>query len=365
MVLGLSLLSPRGPSIAEQVSMSLADKEAAKKAAKKLEEAAKKLEKPREESFKSSVSAELVPPRQSPARTQSLSQQDLPSLEECLYGPSKMSPVVPGDDCEEDDCEEEMKSVDDCVHEMKSEDDSIIDSDSDNGNENDNQETNGGDNEKDNENGRPRSQKRVSVIEDAGLNSRWTVNEDIRDDYHDIDMTILRKLCSQGSGIPEDEGPLGRGRHDGEDEGSISTADSNANINSSAHSKTRGTCHRGVAWRVLLEQLPVRDVHATWPSALPPQRELYRELVEKYMDDAIDFGKQLKGESHWQQSLRDSKVADKIAVGDKDKGKDKVADTDVSDKDGDIDSDERRRRARRWKPSPSTIATTATTRRRR
>lgn len=155
-------------------------------------------------------------------------QEDLPSLEECLYGSAtRRSPLIPedGDSPENNDGSDVFSSID-----------------------------------------------------DIGLNSRWSQDSDVSTDLHDIDVALLRKLCSQGSGIPEEEGPRG--------------------------DKTRGTCHRGVAWRVLLEQLPVRDIHKTWPKSLPPKRKLYREMVEKYMEDAVDPGSHLKGESHWEQSLR-------------------------------------------------------------
>jgi len=189
-------------------------------------------------------------------QTAMLPKSDLPTLEECLYGPAtRRSPYIPDDESEDGD------EVDD------------------------------------------------------GLNSRWSQNPDVRADYHDIDMEVLRKLCSQGSGIPEDEGPRGS------EEGSSIFNDSDSNA-----SRTRGTCHRGIAWRVLLEQLPVRDVHATWPKILPPQRKLYKELVEKYLENAVDPGKLLKGESHWEQSLRmksDSSLREsssKITDGGKDDG---------------------------------------------
>jgi len=167
---------------------------------------------------------------QTPAKPQ----EDLPTLEECLYGTTtRKSPFIPNDD------------------DSKDEEDNTSD-----------------------------------VLIDDGLNSRWSQEEsNATTHYHDIDMALLRKLCSHGSGIPEEETPRGE---DGD----------------MASLRARGTCHRGVAWRVLLEYLPVRDIHTTWPKTLPPQRTLYRELVEKYMEDAIDPGSSLKGESHWQQSLR-------------------------------------------------------------
>ncbi len=159
------------------------------------------------------------------------SQDGLPSLEECLYGAAAgMGPFIPTDDDPSDNGEDSA----------------------------------------------------TNALIDDGLNSRWSQEEsNVSTYYHDIDIAVLRKLCSHGSGIPEEETPRG------EEGGS-----------------TRGTCHRGVAWRVLLELLPVRDIHTIWPKSVPPQRTLYRELVEKYMEDAIDPGSCLKGESHWEQSLR-------------------------------------------------------------
>ena len=208
-------------------------------------------------------------------------QQDLPSLEECLYGAvTGRSPFIPNGDGEE-------KSGTD-------------------GDDGDDDGNNSDDHDDDDDQEQTNSKKSaldMSIDDGDELNSRWSSsNLDIRADYHDIDIAVLRKLCSHGSGIPEDEGP-----HHGEDDGNGNVnADNDATKTDNGKTRTRrrGTCHRGVAWRVLLEQLPVRDVHANWPKTLPPKRKLYRELVEKYLEDAIDPGKNLKGESHWEQSLR-------------------------------------------------------------
>lgn len=172
-------------------------------------------------------------------QTPTTPQEDLPSLEECLYGSkTRTGPFIPNDDDSKDDDD---------------------------------------DDEEDNTS---------NALIDDGLNSRWSQEESTATtQYHDIDITVLRKLCSHGSGIPEEETP--RGEH-----GDMPSP------------RARGTCHRGVAWRVLLEYLPVRDIHTNWPKTLPSQRKLYRELVEKYLEDAIDPGSSLKGESHWEQSLR-------------------------------------------------------------
>ena len=183
-------------------------------------------------SFSESEVIEPVPEKSNKSDKESIpreNQQDLPSLEECLYGSAtRRSPFIP------DDGDSSEAGGSNVVH---------------------------------------------ASIDDIGLNSRWSEDADLSTDYHGIDIAVLRKLCSQGSGIPEEEGTRG-GEY------------------------TRGTCHRGVAWRVLLEQLQLKDIHATWPKTLPPQRKLYRELVEKYLEDAIESGSDLKGESHWEQSVR-------------------------------------------------------------
>lgn len=212
-------------------------------------------------------------------------QQDLPSLEECLYGAATgRSPFIPNDDGEE-----------------KSGDGDNDDDDDDGGDGN-----NSDDHDNDQEQTNKKSALDMSIDDGDQLNSRWSSsNLDIRADYHDIDIAVLRKLCSHGSGIPEDEGPHHDDGNDNDNNNANDNGDNDATEKSAkTRTRRRGTCHRGVAWRVLLEQLPVRDVHANWPKTLPPKRKLYRELVEKYLEDAIDPGKNLKGESHWEQSLR-------------------------------------------------------------
>ena len=228
----------RRQSIAEQVSSSLQNPthgmgERIEKQISIAEQVSSSLRNPSEFSEaqviepipdKTGTSQESKPQESEPATK---SEEDLPSLEECLYGSAtRRSPFIPDDG-------------------DSSEDNDIV----------------------------------VSSIDDIGLNSRWSQDSDVGTDLHNIDVALLRKLCSQGSGIPEEEGSRG-------------------------DTSMRGTCHRGVAWRVLLEELPVRDIHKAWPEVLPPKRKLYREMVEKYMEDAIDPGSHLKGESHWEQSLR-------------------------------------------------------------
>jgi len=205
-------------------------------------------------------------PQQDETKMQQQDEQNLPSLEECLYGSAtRKSPFIPDKD-----------------------DDEI----SEDGGDKNISNTDAGKNTKD-------GVMDVSIDDDE-LNSRWSQNPDVRVDYHDIDMTVLRKLCSQGSGIPEDEGPVGE---DNNSEMNPMLDSSNFKPNDDG-TKRRGTCHRGVAWRILLEMLPSRDIHVAWPKDVPPQRMLYRALVKKYMENAIDPGRKLKGESHWQQSLR-------------------------------------------------------------
>ena len=180
---------------------------------------------------------------------------DLPSLAECLYGvATRKGPFIP-DDYDDDE------NMDDFGE--------------------------GNSDASDSEDKKDKKDGDMDVaIDDDGLNSRWSQDPKVNADYHDIDMTVLRKLCSQGISIPHDTSP-----------------NPSPKSNSSGRTRKRETCHRGVAWRVLLEQLPSRDIHATWPEIVPPQRMLYRELVEKYMDDAIDPGIKLKYRTHRQRRL--------------------------------------------------------------
>jgi hypothetical protein len=67
---------------------------------------------------------------------------------------------------------------------------------------------------------------------------------------HDIDLVVLRKIASQG--LP--------------DEGS----------------------YRGIVWRVLLGYLPSQNIQQEWKETLPPQRHLYRTLVDQYLYKMVD-----------------------------------------------------------------------------
>jgi len=214
---------------------------------------------------------------------------NLPSLEECLYGKAtKKSPFIP-----------ENYDNDEIMEDYGESNNDAIDSD-------DKKDEKGGDQE-------------VSINDDE-LNSHWFQDPNVCADYHDIDMAVLRKLCSKGIWTPEDE----------VDEINGSNPSPASNSSDPAHKQE--ICHRAIAWRVLLEQLPSRDIHATWPEKVPPQRTLYRELVEKYMENAIDPGHKLKGETHWQQSLRknrstssDHSTTDEpeiLECGDEENGKD-------------------------------------------
>ncbi|KAG7345735.1 Rab-GTPase-TBC domain containing protein [Nitzschia inconspicua] len=85
---------------------------------------------------------------------------------------------------------------------------------------------------------------------------------------HDIDLPILRKIASQG--IP--------------DEGS----------------------YRGIVWRVLLGYLPLKDVHRQWKETIPPQRHLYRTLVDQYLYRTVDQDDEQDLQSAQRHSTLDS-----------------------------------------------------------
>lgn len=74
---------------------------------------------------------------------------------------------------------------------------------------------------------------------------------------HDINMPMLRKIASQGI----------------LDEGSF----------------------RAIAWRVLLEYVPPKDISTSWLRELPPQRLLYASFVADYFRESQDPGQELVG----------------------------------------------------------------------
>jgi hypothetical protein len=86
-----------------------------------------------------------------------------------------------------------------------------------------------------------------------GLGDHWGVAAK----EHDINLPRLRRACSQGIA----------------DEGS----------------------HRGVAWRVLVQYLNAENIHQSWPQMVPPQRDLYSQLVQQYIDGPLERGKDLRG----------------------------------------------------------------------
>ena len=83
---------------------------------------------------------------------------------------------------------------------------------------------------------------------------------------HDISMKELRKVATVG--IP--------------DEGSF----------------------RAIAWRVLLNYLPHKDINESWSVQVPPKREFYKQLVDQYFESSMEPGRALRGQ---QQSSKKSK----------------------------------------------------------
>ena len=96
--------------------------------------------------------------------------------------------------------------------------------------------------------------KGVSSNYDSLYSGHWG---DAVSENHDIDISKLRRVCSQG--VP--------------DEGS----------------------YRGIAWRVLLGYLPTKNTHESWLKTIQPQRELYYELMEQYLMNQPDPGRELRG----------------------------------------------------------------------
>lgn len=91
---------------------------------------------------------------------------------------------------------------------------------------------------------------------------------------HDINLPQLRKVCSQGIA----------------DEGS----------------------YRGIAWRVLLNYLNTKDIAKSWAEEVPPQRELYQQLVEQYFDGEMDQGRDLRGQLS--KTLRNRRLRKKYNI---------------------------------------------------
>lgn len=75
---------------------------------------------------------------------------------------------------------------------------------------------------------------------------------------HDIDLVQLRKIASQGI----------------VDEGS----------------------YRGIAWRVLLNYLPHKDILESWSLQVQPKREFYHQLVMQYFQGTMESGRELRGQ---------------------------------------------------------------------
>jgi hypothetical protein len=76
---------------------------------------------------------------------------------------------------------------------------------------------------------------------------------------HDVDLPMLRKIASQGI----------------MDEGSF----------------------RAIAWRVLLQYVPTKDISTSWKRDMPPQRALYASFVSDYFipSSSLDPGEELVG----------------------------------------------------------------------
>ena len=227
-----------------------------------------------------------------------LNNNDLPTLHECLFGKSSSSTSSASSSLLLSQSKSQSQSSPSMMQvpplpNLKTEsctiDSSIIDTNFsfDNNNNNDNEID---------------SSNNTNITKD---------NNDNNNKYyrHDIDIEILRKLCSYGSGIPEEEEQeqeqeeikeVERANNFGEgvsDDGDGSAASSPASSSSPTPARPntrRSVCYRGIAWRVLLNQLPTRDVHMSWSKLLPWQRTTYQELVEQYLDHASDPGSQLK-----------------------------------------------------------------------
>ncbi len=75
---------------------------------------------------------------------------------------------------------------------------------------------------------------------------------------HDIDLGQLRKIASRGI----------------VDEGSF----------------------RGIAWRVLLNFLPTKEIAESWSAQVPPKRDFYHQLVKQYFQGTVDTGRELRGQ---------------------------------------------------------------------
>lgn len=102
---------------------------------------------------------------------------------------------------------------------------------------------------------------------------------------HDIDLIQLRKIASQGI----------------VDEGNF----------------------RGIAWRVLLNFLPAKDIAESWSEQVPPKREFYQQLVQQYFQGTVESGRELRGKLS--KSVKNRKVKRKLMRVDEAKGDDASA----------------------------------------
>ena len=93
---------------------------------------------------------------------------------------------------------------------------------------------------------------------------------------HDISMKELRKVATVG--IP--------------DEGSF----------------------RAIAWRVLLNYLPHKEINESWSVQVPPKREFYKQLVDQYFESSMEGGKALRGQQQNHKKSKSRKVKAKTAA---------------------------------------------------
>jgi len=87
---------------------------------------------------------------------------------------------------------------------------------------------------------------------------------------HDISMKELRKVATVG--IP--------------DEGSF----------------------RAIAWRVLLNYLPHKEINESWSVQVPPKREFYKQLVDQYFESSMEPGRALRVEQQNNKKSKSRKV---------------------------------------------------------
>jgi len=180
----------------------------------------------------------------------------LPSIEQCLFGPTRECPVIVMPPTCDDGDDDDDDNVDNDDTDPPEEPTTHAATERTEGDTDDTTQ-------KPNNNGFPQldgfsskiSTSAIDILYDSLDLGHWAEAAK----QHDIHMEKLRKVASHG--IP--------------DEGSF----------------------RGITWRILLNYLPPKEIHESWGMQIPPKRDFYRQLVHQYFPPGtMEDGRLLRGQ---------------------------------------------------------------------